>query len=200
MDDIISVLDLWLPIVLSTVAVFFASFIVWMVLPHHAADVKKLPDEQRFLDQLKAMEIPPGTYMWPNCGDKAEMKSEEFKRRFNEGPWGSMTVVGGEPNFGLNLGLTMLFYLVVSVLVGYITSEARTPYDGFWEVFQVATTAAILAYCAGGIPNAIFFSKPKRFIITDFTDNLAYAVLTGAIFGWLWPSMEAAATPVLPGT
>ena len=32
--------DLWMPIVVSAVVVFFASSLAWMVLPHHKADVK----------------------------------------------------------------------------------------------------------------------------------------------------------------
>ncbi len=31
-------LDLWLPIVVSAVIVFVASFLAWMVLPHHKGD------------------------------------------------------------------------------------------------------------------------------------------------------------------
>ena len=43
---------LWLPIVLSGVALFFASFLAWMVLPHHKGDFIKLPDEGAFENAL----------------------------------------------------------------------------------------------------------------------------------------------------
>jgi hypothetical protein len=36
---------LWLPILLSAVIVFFASFIMHMVLAYHKSDYRKLPDE-----------------------------------------------------------------------------------------------------------------------------------------------------------
>lgn len=49
------VLQLWLPILCSTVIVFFASFLAWMVLPHHKKDVNVLPDENALLEQLKKL-------------------------------------------------------------------------------------------------------------------------------------------------
>ena len=43
---------LWLPILLSPVIVFFASFIIHMVLTYHRSDYRKLPDEDRVTDAL----------------------------------------------------------------------------------------------------------------------------------------------------
>ena len=37
--------SLWLPVLLSSVIVFFASFILHMVLPWHKHDYARLPDE-----------------------------------------------------------------------------------------------------------------------------------------------------------
>ena len=36
---------LWLPILLSAIAVWVASAIIWMAMPHHKSDWRKLPDE-----------------------------------------------------------------------------------------------------------------------------------------------------------
>ncbi len=180
-------LPLWLPIVVSTVVVFVASSLVWMVFPHHKKDVKTLPDEKALTDYLKQQNLAPGVYMWPGCGG-GDMKSEEYQARYKSGPWGSMNILAKQPNFGLNLVLVFIFYLVVGVFVGYITFRARGLGAAFSPVFQVAGTAGILAYCAGGIPGAIFFGKPGRFILTDFIDGLVYGLLTGLVFAWLWPA------------
>lgn len=185
--------SLWLPILVSSVAVFFASFLVWMVLGHHKADIKKLPDEQAFIDRISDLNIPPGTYMWPNCNTAEEMKSPEYMNRYKTGPWGSINVIGNMPSFGRNLTLTFLFYLVVGVFVAYITGEARRPGAGFGPVFQIASSVAILAYCAGSIPGAIFFGKPVRFMFTDFVDGVVYGLMTGLIFALMWP---AATVPI----
>jgi hypothetical protein len=183
--------QLWLPIVVSSVVVFIASFLAWMVLPHHKKDVKTLPDEKALTDHLKGLNIPPGTYMWPNLAPGEDMKSEAYVARYNAGPWGSMNVLAAKPNFAMNLVLVILFYVVVSIFVGYITGLARPAGAAFIPVFRVAGAVAVLAYCAGGIPGAIFFSKPGRFMFTDFVDGVVYGLLTGVIFAWLWPSAVA---------
>ena len=39
-------LALWLPIVVSAVLIFFASFVLHMVLTYHWSDYRRLPDEK----------------------------------------------------------------------------------------------------------------------------------------------------------
>jgi hypothetical protein len=190
-----SITSLWLPIVVSSVAVFIASSIAWMALPHHKADIKFIPDEKTFLQQLGTLNLPPGLYMWPGCGGTPEaMKSPEYKQRFADGPWGLITIAGSKPNFARNLFWVFVVYSVVSVFVAYITAQARPAGSTFASVFQVAGATAVLGYCAGQVCGAVFMSKPFRFICTDLIDGLVYGLLTGAIFAWLWP---AAATVAL---
>jgi len=180
--------QLCLPVVLSAIGVFIASFLAWMVLPHHKQDVRVLPDEKAWIARLKELKVSPGIYMWPNCQSPEDMKSEEYKARFNAGPWGSLNILPGKPNFARNLILVFLFYVVVSVFVAYITGHARAAGAAFAAVFQVAGSAAILGYCAGQIPSAIFFGKPGRFVLTDLIDGVAYGLITGLIFACLWPA------------
>ncbi len=182
------VCQLWMPILVSSLFVFFASSIIWMVLPHHKADIKVLPDEAAFVERLNQFPIPPGTYMWPNCGSGEGPNSPEFKARMDAGPWGSLNVIGNKPNFAVNLVSVFSVYIVVGVFVAYITSQARDVGATFSEVFQVAGATAMLGYCVGWLPNAIFFSKPRRFVVTDMCDNVVYALGTAATFAWLWPS------------
>lgn len=181
-------LQLWLPILVSAVLVFVASSIAWTVSPHHKADLKKLPNEDAVLKSLKQHDIPPGMYMWPNCETSDEMKSEQFQARYKAGPWGSLNVLPSQPNMGRNLSLVFVFYLVVSLFVGYITAEARAAGAAFLPVFQVAGATAILAYCAASIPGAIFFGKPPRFVLTELLDGVVYGLLTGLAFAILWPA------------
>ena len=180
--------QLWPPILLSSVFVFLASSIMWMALPHHKADIKVLPDEKALTEQLAKLDIPAGTYMWPNCGSGESQNSPEFKARMDAGPWGSINIIGCKPNFGANLGLVFLFYLVVGVCVAYITSQVCVAGASCGSVFQVACATAILAYCAGGIPGGFFMGKPKRFMFTDFIDGVVYGLITAATFAWLWPA------------
>jgi len=189
-----SVTQLWLPILVSSVVVFIVSAMAWMVLPHHKEDIKKLPDEKAWFEHLKQADLSPGTYMWPQAVTPEEMKSEEFKTRYDAGPWGNLNILPAKPNFGLNLLLVFLVYAVIGTLVAYVTGRVNGAGAGFAAVFPVATAAAILGYCTGALPGAIFMAKPARFVFTDFVDALAYAILTGLVFAMLWPSASKAAT------
>src|SRR5262245_2263991 len=101
---------LWLPILLSGVALFFASWIAWMFLPHHKTQWQGLPNEQAFLSALKGVNIPPGQYCYPHPATPEEWKSEEFKHRVQAGPNGTITIWKKPPNMGVNMLCTFLFF------------------------------------------------------------------------------------------
>ena len=193
----IALTDLWLPILVSAVVVFVASALAWMVLPHHKPDIKFLQNEQEqaFASTLKEQNIAPGVYMFPGC-DHESIKTDEGKARFQAGPWGVLMLQSSAPNFGRNLGLVFVFYLVVSLFVAYLTSFASIAGTNFMDTFRVASTAAIACYCLAGIPHAIFFGRPMRTVIVEIIDGLVYGLLTGTIFALLWP---VASAPVVPG-
>ena len=78
---------LWLPILLSSVFVFLASSIIHMVLSFwHKSDHSKIPNEEKVLEALRPLAIPPGDYMIPNCSGNAEMRSPEFQEKLKKGP------------------------------------------------------------------------------------------------------------------
>ena len=64
-----------LPIVLSTIALFFASFLAWMVVPLHRKDWVKLEREDDLITTVRDLGASPGNYMFPGCETPAEMKS-----------------------------------------------------------------------------------------------------------------------------
>ena len=62
----IPLIALWLPTLLSAVIVFFASFIMHMVLAYHKSDYRKLPDEDRVTDALRSAGVRRGpAYFFP---------------------------------------------------------------------------------------------------------------------------------------
>ena len=65
----VSIASLWLPIVLSAVAVFLASSIVHMVLKYHQSDYSAMPGEENVLAAMRAEKVSPGTYHMPHCVD-----------------------------------------------------------------------------------------------------------------------------------
>ena len=65
----VSIASLWLPILLSAVAVFVVSSIIHMFLGYHSADYRRLPAEDDFMAAVRKLDIPPGDYMVP-CPDE----------------------------------------------------------------------------------------------------------------------------------
>jgi hypothetical protein len=49
---------LWLPILLSSIVVWVASALFWMVMPHHKSDFGKLPDEDAARQALTPQDLP----------------------------------------------------------------------------------------------------------------------------------------------
>lgn len=96
-------LSLWLPILISTIGVFFASGLIHMFLPHHRNDFGKLPDEPAVMDALHNFDLDEGDYHFPHCAGPKEMASEEFAARMKQGPVGLLTVMkSGPPTMGKN--------------------------------------------------------------------------------------------------
>jgi hypothetical protein len=180
--------ELWLPILVSAAAVWIASALAWMLMPHHKGDWKKLPDEDGFLKSLGALNIPSGTYGFPNMSH-ADCKDPATKEKFMRGPTGYINIwpANAFSSMGPKMIGSFIVYVVVSVLVAYLCSATLTHESDFSKVFQVAGTSAMMAYCLSRIPNDIWFNTPKRAITTSTVDGIVYGLITGAIFGWLWP-------------
>lgn len=180
-------LPLWLPILLSAAAVWIASAIVWMALPHHKGDFRGLPNEDGFMDYIRKSGIKPGNYGFPDCHDRAAMKSEKVQKAWEEGPVGHLCVWQTPLTMGGKMAATFIVYLIVSTLIAYLTRVALPGPTAFAKVFQVAATAGILAYCFSFIPNAIWWGSYRRTIVANVIDGIAYGVITGIIFAWRWP-------------
>ena len=69
-------------VVLSAVALFFASFLSWMVLGLHKKDWLNVPQEDEFMAAIRPFNIPVGNFMFPYACHGADMKSPEFQKKF----------------------------------------------------------------------------------------------------------------------
>jgi hypothetical protein len=183
--DILS--QLWLPILVSAAAVWMASALAWMALPHHKKDWKGLPDEAAFFRAFDGLNIPQGNYGFPHCGDKSRMKDPEVKRRMEAGQMGILSVFG-KMNMGKNMVITFVVYLAISVFVAYIGAAAVKRGAGFSEAFRVLGTAGVLAYAFGHIPNGVWFGHYPRAILMCVLDGVVYGLITGAVFAAMWPA------------
>jgi hypothetical protein len=179
---------LWLPIVLASVIVFVASSIIHMLMPWHKGDYPKLDNEDKVLDALRPLNLPPGDYMLPRPGTAAEMKSPEFIEKVNRGPKLVMTVLpNGMQSMAGNFGGWIVYLLVVSGFAAYITGRALPSGANYLQVFRFAGASAFLAYAGALWQLSIWYRRSLRITVVSTLDGLIYALLTAGTFGWLWP-------------
>jgi hypothetical protein len=181
--------DLWLPILLSAILVWLGSSVVWMVLPHHRSDYRRLPDEEAARSALRPQAVPPGQYSVPHAPDLKAMQDPDMVRKMEEGPAVLMTFLPtGPPAMGKQLGTWFVFLLVVGVLVAYLTGRTLGPGTDYLAVFRVSATAAWFIYGVGVFSESIWFGRPWPAAIKHSIDGGFYGLLTGGAFGWLWPA------------
>jgi hypothetical protein len=178
---------LWLPIVLAAVIVFFASFLMHMVLPYHRGDYRQLPDEGKALAALRSGDLKPGLYMFPFATHQ-NMKSPEMQEKFKQGPVGTITIrPSGPVVMGKFLGQWFAFCLVIGFFTAYVCAHTLTAGTDYLQVFRVAGTVAFMAYGLGNLANGIWKGQPWGMVIKEVVDGLVYGLLTAGCFGWLWP-------------
>ncbi len=176
-------LALWLPIILSAVALFFASFIAWMVLPHHQSDYQRLEDEDRVMQAIRSLNLKEGSYVFPFMSHQ-DAKDPAKLERYTNGPRGAIHL-WKFPNMGRNLGLTFLHFLLIATVAAYIGWASIGPGAGFWKAFQILGAIGVLVFASNGQLNAVWF--PRR-TANDLVDGIAYGIIMGLIFGLLWPT------------
>jgi hypothetical protein len=185
----ISLMNLWMPIVLSAVAVFIASSIIHMVLQYHKDDFKKIPSEDGVMEALRGFNLPPGDYVMPHAGSMKEMGSPEFKEKQNQGPVAFFTVLpNGQCGMGLQLGLWFAFSLLVGVMVAYIARMSLPAGTDYLLVHRVTGATAFCCYSMAHLPSSIWYKKSWMATMRNFLDGLVYGLVTGGMFGWLWPA------------
>ncbi len=182
----VSLVSLWLPIVLSAVAAFVLSALVWMMLPWHKKDFRPLPDEEATRAALRG--AAPGSYTVPFMADHKALEDPAYQKKLEDGPVAFLTVVpSGLPRMAKNMAQWFVWALVVSTTVAYVVSRTIPHGVGFVLVFQVASTVAWLAYCWSTVQEGIWMGRPWSHVVKQLVDGLIYGLATGAIFGVLYP-------------
>jgi hypothetical protein len=181
----VSLTSLLLPTLLSGVALFFASFLSWMVLQLHRQDWNRIPQEEAFLDAVRQLNLPARSYIFPMGESPEQMQSEEFQARLRKGPQGVLTVFPGPVGMGRNLTLTFLFFLVTSFGIAFLARLGLEPGAPFLLVFLFVATAGLLTHLSGIVSHAIWF---RCRIVGHVVESIAYGLILGVIFASLWPN------------
>jgi len=186
----VSIVSLWLPILLSAVAVFFVSFIIHMVLGYHKNDFSGLPNESQVMDDLRKANLQPGDYHFPRPKDMKDMKTPEFTEKMKQGPVGMLTIMqSGPPTMGKELVQWFIYCVIVGIFAAYVASRAVPMGADYLAVFRFAGVTAFVGYSLALLQNSIWYKRSWAVTFKSMFDGLIYALFTGGIFGWLWPSI-----------
>ena len=179
---------LWLPVLLSSVMVSLISSVIHMASPWHKSDYPRVPKEDKLMEALRPLAIPPGDYLVPRPSSTADMRSPEFTGKLKKGPVMVVTVMpnGGTP-MGRNLILWFVYSVVVGVFAAYLTGRALPAGAAYLKVFRFAGATAVLGYSVALWQMSIWYRRAWSTSIKATVDGLIYALLTAGTFGWLWP-------------
>ena len=184
----VPIMSLWLPILLSAVAVFIISSIIHMALGYHVNDFKELPSEKQIMDDLRKHNIPDGNYSFPRATSMKEMGSPEFIEKMKQGPVGMMNIAkSGSTNMGKELTLWFFYSIIVGIFAAYVSGRALEPGAYYLEVFRFVGVTSFLGYSLALLQGSIWFKKSWSSTFKSMFDGLTYALFTAGIFGWLWP-------------
>lgn len=178
--------DLWLPILVSGVAVFLLSALMWMVMPHHKKDFSALPDEDGLMALLRGR-VSGGQYSFPHCDGHAKMKDPAWQAKQKLGPSGLLYLMPGCPNMGKAMILSLIHNLVIAALVAFVASHTLHPGADIKSIFRIIGTTTVLAYCGARFADAIWMGHSWRAVATQVIDGVVYGIVTAGIFGALWP-------------
>lgn len=180
--------ELWLPVLVAAVLVFVVSSLVHMVFKWHAADYRKLPDEDGVTALMRKSGVTPGQYFFPHCTSHKQFEDPTFVQKFVQGPVGMMIVrPSGKPNLGPSLAKWFVYTIVVGVVVGYVAHVTLGHGARPATIARIVGVTAWLAYCWQSPQDAIWMGKPVRSVAVYMLDGLLYAAVTAAAFCWLWP-------------
>jgi hypothetical protein len=173
----VSLLQLWLPILLGALGAFVASSILHMVLNKvwHGTDYHGFTNEDEVRAAIRKGSGEPGMYMLPWCPPE-KMKDPATLAKFTEGPVGFLILrtPGG-------------FCLLVSLFTAYLASATLAAGTDGMQVFRVTATAAVMGFALGSLPNHIWWGEPARSTLKNVIDGIIYGCIVAAMYAWLWP-------------
>ena len=184
----VSMREIWEPIVLSSVLAFGASSVIWMVLGYHDDDATGVRDEEPLREALRRQQLAPGQYVVPHVKDPKARRSPEFLQKLAEGPLAFITVkAAGVPNMARTMGGWFFYLLVLNSVIAYAAGRTLPHGLSVLTVFRAVGGISWLAYGGAHAVYGIFWWRPWRAVWKDIFDAFVYACLNAGAFAWLWP-------------
>jgi hypothetical protein len=147
-----------------------------------------VPGEDKVMDTLRSLTVPPGEYRFPFGFTTREMEAPEFIAKMKAGPVGVMTIrPNGELPFGRMMGLWFVYSVLISSIAACVAGAIHGRGAPFEGVFIITSIIAFCCYVVAHWQNWIWWGRSTRITLTYSVDGLLYAIVTGATFGGLWP-------------
>ena len=93
---------------------------------------------------------------------------------------------------GPALAQWFIYLLIVSTFAAYLASRTLPAAAHYLEVFRIAGTTAFMAYAMSHPAASIWYWRSWSTTFKYIIDGLVYGLLTGGVFGWLWPHVVPA--------
>jgi hypothetical protein len=179
---------LWLPIIVAAIALFIASALAWVLLPHHKGEWRRLSNENEFMETLGKGNPAPGLYAFPYAMDQKQAELPELKAKMAKGPIGYVTLrTPGAVSMAPMMAQSFVFYLIVTLFIAYVAYHAIPARAPYLQVFRVTGTMALMSFAFASVPESIWFARPWKSFALQLVDSVVYALLVAGIFGSLWP-------------
>jgi hypothetical protein len=179
--------ELWVPILLSTLACHVYAALAWMVLPHHRGDWMRLPAEPELLALLRKNPPKPGQYSFPWHGG-GDANRPDFKAAMEMGPLGNMRIGRTAPiNMPKMMAQTLFFFLLCSTLTAYVAWHALKLGAPSGDVARIVGAVSVMAYALGAYPESVWFWRPWKVFFLNAIDGCVHAAMTAALFVYFWP-------------
>jgi hypothetical protein len=184
----VSLEQLWMPIIAAAVAVFVMSSLIHMVFKWHNSEYKKLPNEDEARAVLRRVAGTPAVYFVPYCIDHKQMQAPEMQQKFKEGPVAMVTIrPSGLPSMGAPLSQWYVLNLVVATIAAYLACHAVPAGASFLAVARYVSLVTFAAYGVGAISSGIWMGKPWSAVAKELLDAFIYGLVSACAFAWLWP-------------
>ena len=121
-------------------------------------------------------------------GHAKEMHTPEFIQKTREGPVAIMTVLPNEPaKMGKSLTMWFGYSLAVGGVAAYVAGVTVGIGAEYGEVFRVVAAVSFAGYSLAVLQASIWWGRSWGYTVRTMADGLLYGLLTGGVFGWLWP-------------
>lgn len=179
--------SLWLPIILSAVAVFIVGFIMNMVLPHHRNDFSAVENEDGLQDALRSHNLTKGQYFVPYANTSKAASDPAYVEKADKGPVAIIHVLdngtGPRPQ---QFAAYFAQLLLIGTFVAYTASIALGPNVEYLRVFQITGATAVIAHIGALIGNSVWWGFSWSSTFKHMFDGVVYGLVTAGVFGWLW--------------